>query len=152
MARVDPDARLRLCGVIENVAYHAAVVQRVAQLGLTERVAIDGPQMQVAQILRASSVFAMPSSFESQGISFLEALASGIPVVASAIAAFAFASNFAGVQLLDTADIDAYARALLDALTQPRAERPLNGLTLQSTADRYLAIARDVLNLRVGLG
>ncbi|MDR5757801.1 glycosyltransferase family 4 protein [Caballeronia sp. LZ035] len=152
VARVHPDARLRLCGVIENVAYHAAVVQRVAQLGLTERVAIDGPQMQVAQILRASSVFAMPSSFESQGISFLEALASGIPVVASAIAAFAFASNFAGVQLLDTADIDAYARGLLDALTQPRAERPLNGLTLQGTADRYLAIARDVLNLRVGLG
>ena len=64
---------------------------------------------------------------------------------------FAFASNFPSVKLLDTSDIDAYGRALREALTQPRTTRPLNGFTLQSTADRYLAIARDVLNLRVKL-
>lgn len=151
VARADPDARLLLCGVIENLAYHAAVVDLVKKLGLQDRVVIDGPQMNVAQILRSSTVFAMPSSFEAHSVGFLEALASGIPVVANAITAFAFASNFPGVQLLDTNDIDAYGRALLEALTQPRATRPLNGLTLQGTADRYLAIARDVLNLRVGL-
>jgi glycosyltransferase involved in cell wall biosynthesis len=151
VARADPDARLLLCGVIENLAYHAAVVDLVAKLGLTDRVVIDGPQSNVAQILRASAAFAMPSSFEAHSIGFLEALASGIPVVANAIPSFAFAGNFSGVRLLDTSDADAYGRALLESLTQPRATRPLNGLTLQSTADRYLAIARDVLNLRVGL-
>ncbi|WP_250452026.1 glycosyltransferase family 4 protein [Caballeronia sp. ATUFL_M2_KS44] len=151
VARADPDARLLLCGVIENLAYHAAVVERVAQLGLNDRVTIEGPQKNVAQILRASAVFAMPSSFEAHSIGFLEALASGIPVVGNAIASFSFAGGFSGVQLLDTNDIDAYGRAMLQALTQPRATRPLHGLTLQSTADRYLAIARDVLNVRVGL-
>jgi hypothetical protein len=40
---------------------------------------------------------------------------------------------------------------VLEALSQPRATRPLNGVTLQSTADRYLAIACDVLNPRVRL-
>jgi glycosyltransferase involved in cell wall biosynthesis len=152
VARAEPKAHLLLCGVIENVPYYKAVVERVAQLGLRDRVTIEGPQNNVAQILRASSVFAMPSSFEAHSISFLEALASGIPVVGSAIASFAFAGNFPSVQLLDTSDIDAYGHALLEALTQPRTTRPLQGLTLQSTADRYLAIARDVLNLRVGLG
>ena len=151
VAKADPDARLLLCGVIENVAYHAAVVALVAKLGLQERVVIEGPQSNVAQILRASAAFAMPSSFEAHSIGFLEALASGIPVVANAIPSFAFAGNFPGVQLLDTSDADTYARALLESLSQPRATRPLTGLTLQSTADRYLAIARDVLNLRVGL-
>ncbi|MDR5855106.1 glycosyltransferase family 4 protein [Caballeronia sp. LZ062] len=151
VARADRDARLLLCGVVENLDYHAAVVERVAQLGLKDRVSIQGPQQNVAQILRASTVFAMPSSFEAHSIGFLEALASGIPVVGNAIASFAFAGGFPGVQLLDTSDTAAYGRALLEALSQPRATRPLQGLTLQSTADRYLAIARDVLDLRVGL-
>jgi glycosyltransferase involved in cell wall biosynthesis len=151
VARAEPEAQLLLCGVIENLAYHKAVVDRVAALGLEDRVMIEGPQTNVAQILRASSVYAMPSSFEAHSVGFLEALASGIPVVASEIASFAFARNFASVQLLDTADAASYGRALLDALTQPRTTRPLSGLTLQTTADRYLAIARDVLNLRVGL-
>jgi glycosyltransferase involved in cell wall biosynthesis len=151
VARVEPDARLLLCGVIENLDYYAAVVDRVAKLGLKDRVTIEGPQSNVAQILRESAVFAMPSSFEAHSISFLEALASGIPVVASEIASFMFAKNFPSVQLLDTGNSEAYGRALIEALTQPRTTRPLNGLTLQSTADRYLAIARDVLNLRVGL-
>jgi glycosyltransferase involved in cell wall biosynthesis len=152
VAQADPDARLLLCGVIENLAYHAAVVDLVAKLGLEARVVIDGPQMNVAQILRASAAFAMPSSFEAHSIGFLEALASGIPVVANSIPSFAFASNFPGVQLLDTNDADAYGRALLESLSEPRATRPLHGLTLQSTADRYLAIAREVLNLRVAAG
>ena len=151
VARADPDARLFLCGVIENLAYHAAVVDLVARLGLKERVVIDGPQSNVAQILRASTVFAMPSSFEAHSIGFLEALASGIPVVANAIASFGFAAGFPGVRLLDTGDADAYGHALLESLAQPRATRPLAGFTLQSTADRYLAIAREVLKLRVGL-
>jgi glycosyltransferase involved in cell wall biosynthesis len=151
VARAEPEARLLLCGVIENLEYHAKVVERVSQLGLQERVKIEGPQSNVAQILRASTVFAMPSSFEAHSISFLEALASGIPVVASEIASFTFAASFPSVQLLDTSDANAYGRALLEALTQPRTTRPLHGFSLQSTADRYLAIARDVLNLRVGL-
>jgi glycosyltransferase involved in cell wall biosynthesis len=102
VARADPDARLLLCGVIENLAYHAAVVDLVANLGLKDRVTIDGPQSNVAQILRASAAFAMPSSFEAHSIGFLEALASGIPVVANAIPSLAVAGNLWGVRLLDT--------------------------------------------------
>ncbi|KLU27959.1 glycosyl transferase [Caballeronia mineralivorans PML1(12)] len=151
VAAAEPDVRLLLCGVIENLAYHAAILKLVDDLGLTDRVRVIGPQSNVAEILRSSHAFAMPSSFEAHSIGFLEALASGIPVVGNAIPSFAFADNFPGVELLDTSDADAYGRALLEALSQPRATRPLNGLTLQSTADRYLAIACDVLNPRVRL-
>jgi glycosyltransferase involved in cell wall biosynthesis len=143
-SRLMPEARLLLIGVIEDSAYFAAVKERVRELGLTERVVVDGPRGDVSRLLTESTVFAMPSRSEGHSIAFLEALATGIPVVASAIEAFSFAREFPGVQLLDTADTPAYAQALLSALRQPRMERALAGLTLNDTAEQYLAITRRV--------
>jgi glycosyltransferase involved in cell wall biosynthesis len=81
---------------------------------------------------------------EAHSIGFLEALASGIPVVASRIAAFEFARDYPGVSLVDTKNPSAYAQALLDALNAPRAWRSLDGYTLHDTAESYLKIAQAV--------
>jgi len=140
--QAEPEARLLLCGVVEDLDYHRAVLSLVRELGLESRVTVGGPRSDVAAILRASRVFAMPSRFEAQSIGFLEALASGIPVVASRIPSFGFASAFAGVDLVDTTDPEAYGGALLSALGTPRANRQLAGYTLHDTADRYMTIAR----------
>ncbi|PRY00259.1 glycosyl transferase family 4 [Paraburkholderia sp. BL25I1N1] len=146
----EPEARLLLCGVVEDLDYHRAVLSLVRQLGLESKVTVGGPRSDVAAILRASRVFAMPSRFEAQSIGFLEALASGIPIVASRIPSFGFASAFAGVSLVDTTDAEAYGRALLHALDTPRANRQLAGYTLHDTADRYMTIARKFVHpLRV---
>jgi glycosyltransferase involved in cell wall biosynthesis len=148
--RSEPDARLLLCGVVEDAAYYSAVVNLVRQMGLDASVTVCGPRQDVAAILRASRVFAMPSQFEAQSIGFLEALASGIPVVANRIPSFAFANSFAGVSLVDTKDCEAYGHALLHALSMPRADRHLAGYTLHDTADRYMTIARKFVQpLRV---
>lgn len=144
VSKVMPDARLLLIGVVEDPAYFAAVQERVRELGLTDRVVVDGPRGDVSRLLTESTVFAMPSRSEGHSIAFLEALATGIPVVASGIEAFAFARDFPGVQLLDTADTASYAQALLSALREPRVERTLAGLTLNDTAEQYLAISRRV--------
>ncbi|AXF13458.1 glycosyltransferase family 4 protein [Paraburkholderia caledonica] len=140
--QVEPEARLLLCGVVEELDYHRAVVSLVRQLGLESKVSVCGPRSDVAAVLRSSRVFAMPSRFEAQSIGFLEALASGIPVVANRIPSFGFASNLAGVNLVDTTDVDAYAHALVKALETPRAHRQLAGYTLHDTADRYMSIVR----------
>jgi glycosyltransferase involved in cell wall biosynthesis len=139
-----PDARLLLCGVIEDPAYHAAVRDLVEKLGLAGHVSLQGPRSDVAELLFASSVFAMPSRSEGHSIAFLEALASGVPVVASTIRPFSFAADFPGVHLCDPDDTQAYADALVLALNEPRSHRPLPGLTLADTAARYLAVAREV--------
>lgn len=139
-----PDARLLLCGVIEDPAYHAAVGDLIEKLGLSNNVSLQGPRSDVAELLFSSNVFAMPSRSEGHSIAFLEALASGVPVVASTIRPFSFAADFPSVRLCDPDDTKAYADALVVALGQPRAHRPLNGLTLADTAARYLAVARDV--------
>ncbi|SAL72352.1 glycosyl transferase, group 1 [Caballeronia peredens] len=138
------DARLLLCGVIEDPAYHAAVRDLVEKLGLAGRVSLHGPRADVAELLFSSNVFAMPSRSEGHSIAFLEALASGVPVVASTIRPFSFAADFPGVHLCDPDDTKAYADALVLALSEPRSHRPLGGLTLADTAARYLAVAREV--------
>ena len=143
VARV-PDARLLLCGVIEDPAYHAAVGDLVDKLGLSNNVSLQGPRSDVAELLFSSDVFAMPSRSEGHSIAFLEALASGVPVVASTIRPFSFAADFPGVHLCDPDDTKTYADALVHALTEPRSHRPLGGLTLADTAARYLAVAREV--------
>jgi glycosyltransferase involved in cell wall biosynthesis len=140
-----PDARLALYGVVEDQAYHAGVVDFAAKLGIADRVNIEGPRSDIPAILAQSQAYAMPSRSEGHSIAFLEALASGIPVVASTIAPFAFARDLPSVQLVDTNDTHAYAEALITALRQPRAVRKLHGLTLADTADRYLSVARQVV-------
>lgn len=140
-----PNARLMLCGVIEDPDYHAQVIELVTTLGLTHSVAIEGPRNDVSHMLAEASAFAMPSQSEGHSIGFLEALASGIPIVANTIEPFRFAKDFPGVQLVDTADTAAYASALLMALNQSRVQRELTGLTLQDSAERYLAVARQVV-------
>lgn len=141
----EPNARLHLYGVVEDRAYHAQVVALVDALGIASRVRIDGPSTDVPGILARAAVFAMPSRLEAHSIGFLEALASGVPVVANTISAFAFARDYPGVALVDTTDVAQYAHALADALSQPRAARSLTGLTLDETARRYLEIAEKVL-------
>jgi glycosyltransferase involved in cell wall biosynthesis len=143
-ARIVPHARLLLVGVIEDPAYFSAVNALVSELGLAGRVIVDGPRDDVSRLLAESRVFAMPSRSEGHSIAFLEALATGIPVVASRIDAFAFARDFPAVQLLDTTDTAAYGHALVHALHEPRVERSLDGLTLNDTAQQYQAITRRV--------
>jgi glycosyltransferase involved in cell wall biosynthesis len=143
-ARVVTGARLLLVGVIEDPAYFAAVKALVNELGLAGRVLVEGPRDDVTRLLAESHVFAMPSRSEGHSIAFLEALATGIPVVASRIDAFAFARDFPGVHLLDTMDTSTYAHALVSALREPRVARALDGLTLNDTARQYLAITRRV--------
>jgi glycosyltransferase involved in cell wall biosynthesis len=139
-----PDLRLMLVGVVEDPSYFAAVQDLVRQLGLEQRVTVDGPRSNISQLLTESTVYTMPSLSEAHSIALLEALATGIPVVANTISAFAYTRNFPCVQLIDTNDIDAYAKALMTALRQPRTMRQLAGLTLSDAAEQYLAISRKV--------
>lgn len=57
----------------------------VAQHGLGDSVRFLGPLRDVAPLYRAADVAVVPSHFEALGLSALEALACGTPVVASAV-------------------------------------------------------------------
>jgi glycosyltransferase involved in cell wall biosynthesis len=57
----------------------------VAEHGLRDRVRVYGPASDPARLYRAADLFVQPSHFEAFGISAIEAMASGVPVVASAV-------------------------------------------------------------------
>jgi glycosyltransferase involved in cell wall biosynthesis len=78
-----PDARLWIVGEGPD---HAALERRVHSLGLPSRVAFVGSFDAVEDMLFAADVFVLPSFEEGLSIALLEAMAVGLPVVASDIA------------------------------------------------------------------
>ena len=58
---------------------------RAVALGVADRVAFLGEQEQVVPLLSVSDVFLLPSAQESFGLAALEAMACGVPVIASRV-------------------------------------------------------------------
>lgn len=63
----------------------AAAQQQAADLGVAQRVRFVGRQPDPRPYFHASDVFVFPSAYESYGLVVLEALACGVPVVATAV-------------------------------------------------------------------
>lgn len=58
---------------------------RVSALGLDDRVRLLGERTDVGRLLGGADVFCLPSDSEGMPVSVLEAMAAGVPVVASAV-------------------------------------------------------------------
>lgn len=74
--------RLRLL-FVGTGALEDAVRERAARLGVADRVTFAGFRRDVAGCLHAADFFLMPSQSEGLPLSLLEAMAAGLPVVAS---------------------------------------------------------------------
>ncbi len=84
MARVRdafPDAQLFVAGAEGEST--AELRARSAALGLTDEVHLLGHRDDVGDLLAAADVFVLPSRYEGLGAAVLEAMALGLPVVAS---------------------------------------------------------------------
>jgi len=82
IARVRPDVDLLLVG---DGPLRPDLERQSVELGITERVRFMGVRDNVATILRASDVFALTSVSEAASITLLEAMASELPVVVTAV-------------------------------------------------------------------
>jgi glycosyltransferase involved in cell wall biosynthesis len=90
----------------------------IARLGLESRVLLlpEVADRWLPAIYRAASVFAFPSLAEGFGIPALEAMACGVPVVASDIPALAEVTRSAAL-LVDPRDVAAWTTAIGSVLT-----------------------------------
>jgi glycosyltransferase involved in cell wall biosynthesis len=83
MAALEPGAaRLRIAG---DGPDRPALEAEIDRLGLTERVELLGTRDDVPELLAGSDVFVLASDSEGLPMSVLEAMAAGLPVVASAV-------------------------------------------------------------------
>lgn len=74
----------------DNAAFHAGLVARIAEAGLQDRVRFLGelPWEQVVRHYQALDLFCAPARWEGFGLTPLEAMACGVPVVAADVGAF----------------------------------------------------------------
>jgi glycosyltransferase involved in cell wall biosynthesis len=93
---------------------------RIEELGLTDRVrllgAVSDPQL--TGLYQGARAFALPSLYEGFGLPALEALACGVPVLASNAGSLPEVVGDAGI-LLDPHDVDAWVTQLERVLLDP---------------------------------
>jgi glycosyltransferase involved in cell wall biosynthesis len=114
------NGQLYLCGEIIEPEYAVRVVERAKGLGLTERVHFDGfvaPQV----YLETAHIVLVPSGYENQPLGLLEAIAAGVPVVASDIAAHRELSSLGCIEAksLQPLESERFADAVLVASAVP---------------------------------
>ncbi len=101
------------------------LAKRAAELGIADRVEFTGrvSDAEVRRTLTASSIFVMPSRAELQSIATMEALASGLPVVAAdAMALPHLVHDGENGFLYPPGDIDALEASLRRLLALPQAD------------------------------
>src|SRR5207253_5017279 len=81
-AELLPDVPLTLA-LVGDGPDRPAVEALTVRLGIRERVQFLGERIDLPSVLRASDLFLLPSETESFGLAALEAMACGLPVVAS---------------------------------------------------------------------
>ena len=98
--------------------------ERADQLGVTEHVwrlgALESEELE--RLFRAADVFAFPSVKEGFGLAALEAIAAGLPLVASDLDVFrGFLTDGESALLTPVGDADALAHALARVKARPGA-------------------------------
>ncbi len=120
-------------------ALAAAITARAADLGVGDRVRFTGPMANVESAYHAADIFVMPSSREAFGMVLVEAMASGLPVVASRIEQVTDEIVDDGVTgiLVEPRDPEALAEAILRVLRQPAEASRLGAHARETVVSRY---------------
>jgi L-malate glycosyltransferase len=91
------------------------------ELGISKQVEVLGAQEGVVPLLSASDVFLLPSAQESFGLAALEAMAAGVPVVASRVGGLPEVIEHGVTGFLHApADLDGMAGSAISLLKDPR--------------------------------
>lgn len=115
------------------------LARRVArELGLSADVDALGEQEQVVPILSVADLFLLPSSEESFGVAALEAMACGVPVVASRVGGLpeVIEDGVSGF-LHDEQDLDAMANSAVQLLSDPELHQRFVEEGLTRINDRF---------------
>ncbi len=144
------DGELVLVGALN----HEPTLKMIAELGLEERV-IATPYLlrsEVVGLYQAADVFVYPSTYEGFGLPPAQALAMGIPVIASNIPAVSEVVGDSGL-LVSPSDVDAWVETIArvtqaPALAQKMAARGrarAEDFSWENIADQYQKLYRRLV-------
>ena len=155
-----PEARLVLLGAVMEPAYHRQLKQAAKRRGIASHILFAGYHRDPAPHYHAADVFVLPSFWEGWSLSLAEALACGMPAVATQVGAAEDFAGHPGLQLLappygditelnrqtlprvlhaeDPAFVQRLAAAMLAAIPAiSRTSRPLDAELAERLASRH---------------
>ncbi|MGP4014923.1 glycosyltransferase family 4 protein [Saccharopolyspora sp. 5N708] len=127
VARRHPAARAVLVGSLNcaSESYRDALVAEIDALGLADRVLLrtsDRPAGSMAALYAAADVVVQPSHAEGLGLSAIEAVMAGVPLIASTIPGLSeVLDSCPGTVGVPAGDVDALAEAIGAVLADPEA-------------------------------
>jgi glycosyltransferase involved in cell wall biosynthesis len=141
-----PDTRFAVIG--DGPGRHDAEALAV-ELGVSDQVIFAGVRRDVAEVLGALDLFVLSSTSEGLPRVVVEAMAAGVPVVASDVGGVSeVVDDGVTGRLVPPADPDALAAAMLDVLDHPRTSGQLARSARAAIAGHDLGVAercwRDV--------
>jgi glycosyltransferase involved in cell wall biosynthesis len=126
------------------------VEAEIHDLGLESVAQLSGPRRDVPDLLARSDVFALASRSEGGPISILEAMAAGLPVVASDVGGVReLVADGATGLLVPAGDPDALAAALQRLRADPELRRRLGAAGRERVAERFTLSALRTAHLEL---
>ena len=143
--RIAPDLRERLRLVIVGEgSLRAEITEVLARAGATGLAWLPGARDDVPDVLRALNALALPSLAEGISNTILEALATGLPVIATRVGGNAelIEEGVCGT-LVPAGDIDALAQAIVSYARSPELARR-QGSNARARAEQLYSLERMV--------
>jgi glycosyltransferase involved in cell wall biosynthesis len=124
--------------IVGDGVLRAEIEERIDALGLRADTLITGLRPDPAPILKEIDIFALSSDIEGTSISILEAMSTGLPVIATAVGGTPalLRDGQCGV-LTPPGDVPALARALLDLISDPDRARALGARARREVEEHH---------------
>jgi len=147
-----PGVRLLLLG---DGPLRRELEELARSLGIASQVSFLGKRTDVASVLKASDIYVHSTNSDGFGIAACEAMAAGLPVIASDVPGLADVVHGAGV-LFPVGDHAALAREIQALLASPERRREMGkasrkraqAFSIDRTVDGYLAMYESVFHLQ----
>jgi L-malate glycosyltransferase len=113
--------------------------QRAVELGVADQVLFLGKHAAVEELLSCADLFLLPSESESFGLAALEAMACGVPVVATNVGGLPEVVDPAAGALLPLGDAEGMGEAALEILSDPERHRRVSEAARAVAVERFSA-------------
>ena len=143
-----PKAKLYIVG---EGSLEEEVIARIQQLSIQDSVIVTGYTSDIQQYYQLASIHVLPSLYEGQPMTWLEAKAYGIPSVVSRIDSVELTYH-KGVIIIDQGDVSGFAEALIKLLSDKEcrvklgqeAKESLEYFKTEKTLEKWLQLFNDL--------
>lgn len=148
-----PNAKMVIAGVLAEQDYYSELQSYIQESPNKANISllVNLPQEELYELYQRAHIFALHSQEESQGIALVEAMATGLPIVATNVGGIPYVVEDRETGFLaDYGDIDGFAKNLITLLNDRKRCNDMSNCAIRE-AQRYVwrNIASEVVRLYI---